>query len=87
MQTVTLVPKEQFKISVEAETITPDNFAGKSADEIGAVVAYEGNTPRPLSELLDIKVKGRTDAVGNEASNSSYWESHWPMRFNSGGGL
>jgi formylmethanofuran dehydrogenase subunit C len=63
MQTVTLVPKEQFKISVEAETITPDNFAGKSADEIGEVVAYEGNTPRPLSELFDIKVKGTADAA------------------------
>jgi formylmethanofuran dehydrogenase subunit C len=63
MQTVTLVPKEQFKISVEAETITPDNFAGKSADEIGEVVAYEGNTPRPLSELFDIKVKGSADAA------------------------
>jgi formylmethanofuran dehydrogenase subunit C len=63
MQTVTLVPKEQFKISVEAETITPDNFAGKSADEIGAVVAYEGNTPRPLSDLFDIKVKGSADAA------------------------
>ena len=63
MQTVTLVPKEQFKISVEAETITPDNFAGKSADEIGALVAFEGNAPRPLSELFDIKVNGSADAA------------------------
>ena len=63
MQTVTLVPKEQFKISVEGEMISPDNFAGKSAGEIGALVAYEGNTPRPLSELFDIKVDGSADAA------------------------
>ncbi len=63
MQTVTLVPKEQFKISIEAELITPDNFAGKNDAEIGALVAYEGNTPRPLSELFDIKVDGSADAA------------------------
>jgi formylmethanofuran dehydrogenase subunit C len=63
MQTITLVPKEQLKISVEAETITPDNFAGKSADEIGALVAYEGNAPRTLSEFFDIKVDGSADAA------------------------
>lgn len=63
MQKITLVPKEQFKISIEAETITPDNFAGKSAQDIGAMIAYEGNTPRPLSELFDIKVNGSADAA------------------------
>ncbi|MEA3295466.1 MAG: formylmethanofuran dehydrogenase subunit C [Euryarchaeota archaeon] len=63
MQKVTLVPKEQFKISIEAETITPDNFAGKSAQDIGAMIAYEGNAPRPLLELFDIKVDGSADAA------------------------
>ena len=63
MQTVTLAPKEQFNISIEAETITPDNFAGKSAQDIGAQIAYKGNTPQPLSELFDITVDGSADAA------------------------
>lgn len=63
MQTVTLVPKQQFKISIEAEVITPDNFAGKGPDKIGALIAYEGNTPRPLSELFNIKVEGSAGAA------------------------
>lgn len=63
MQTVTLVPKEQFKISVEAEVITPDNFAGKGAGEIGSLIAYEGNTPRPLAELFDIRADGQAETA------------------------
>ncbi|MCL7413729.1 MAG: formylmethanofuran dehydrogenase subunit C [ANME-2 cluster archaeon] len=63
MQTVTLVPKEQFKISVEGEVITPDYFAGKSGSEIGALIAYEGNMPRPLSELFEIKVNGSAETA------------------------
>lgn len=63
MQTVIIVPKAQFKISIEAEVITPDHFAGKDAGKIGALIAYEGNTPRPLAELFDIKVDGNAGSA------------------------
>jgi len=40
MQTVTLTPKRSPTISIEAENITPDAFAGKSTAEIGAITAW-----------------------------------------------
>ncbi|HIE31815.1 MAG TPA: formylmethanofuran dehydrogenase subunit C [Methanosarcinales archaeon] len=63
MQTVTLTPKRNLSISVEAENITPDTFAGKSAGEIGAITAWEGNTQITLADIFDIAVDGSGDAA------------------------
>ena len=43
MQTVTIKPKKEIKISVEAENISPDKFAGKTEKEIQSLEAWMGN--------------------------------------------
>lgn len=58
MQTVTIKPKNEIKISVEAENISPDKFAGKSEKEIQSMEAYLGNQKTTLGELFSIKVEG-----------------------------
>jgi len=58
MQTVTLKPKKAIKISVEAENISPDKFAGKNEKEIQAIEAWLGNQKTTLGELFTIKVEG-----------------------------
>lgn len=58
MQTVTIKPKNDIKISVEAENISPDKFAGKSEKDIQSLEAYMGNHKTTLGELFSIKVEG-----------------------------
>jgi formylmethanofuran dehydrogenase subunit C len=58
MQTVTIKPKNDIKISVEAENISPDKFAGKSEKDIQSLEAYLGNQKTTLGELFSIKVEG-----------------------------
>ncbi|RJS69189.1 formylmethanofuran dehydrogenase subunit C, partial [ANME-2 cluster archaeon] len=66
MQTVTLTPKRSPTISIEAEQITPDAFAGKSAAEIGAIPAWEGNEQITLADLFDVAVDGSDDAANTK---------------------
>ncbi len=58
MAQVLLRPKAQFKISVEAENISPDKFAGKTEKEIQSLEAWMGNHKTTLGELFSIKVNG-----------------------------
>ncbi len=58
MQTVTIKPKTDIKISVEAENISPDKFAGKSEKDIQSIETYLGNKKTTLGELFSIKVEG-----------------------------
>lgn len=58
MQTVTIKPKKDIRISVEAENISPDKFAGKSEKDIQSLEAYMGNRKTTLGELFFIKVEG-----------------------------
>src|SRR5260221_4432254 len=44
----------QTGIPVEAECITPDNFAGKSPAEIAALKVFHGNREVPLGEWFDV---------------------------------
>src|SRR2546425_4974472 len=44
--------KSTTTIPVEAEAITPDNFAGKTAAEITALPLQHGNAPAPLGEFF-----------------------------------
>jgi len=55
MMTVTLIPKEPFKVLIDAKCITPDEFAGKSLEEISFLEVYEGNLVRKLGDLFVIK--------------------------------
>jgi len=52
---ITLYPKRSFKVPVEAECISPDVFAEKSASEIATLQIWEGNRKRTLSDLFKIK--------------------------------
>ncbi len=58
MQTVTIKPKKDIRISVEAENISPDKFAGKNEKDILSLEAYLGNQKTTLGELFSIKVEG-----------------------------
>ena len=49
MTEVILIPKRNVDIKLEADIITPDSFAGKSAEEIGNLSIWQG--PRTLSSL------------------------------------
>jgi len=51
---ITLTPKRQFEVPIEAKCITPDIFA-KSVDEIAKQPIWEGNKKRLLSELFKIE--------------------------------
>lgn len=55
---ITLRPKHGFTVPVDAECITPDNFADKSTEEIAALQAWEGNRKRALGDLF--KIEGET---------------------------
>ncbi len=58
MAEVFLKPKAQFKISVEAENISPDKFTGKTEKEIESLEAWMGNHKTTLGELFSVKVDG-----------------------------
>lgn len=58
MQTVTIKPKKDIRISVEAENISPDKFAGKSEKDIQSIEVWMGNQKTTLGELFSIKVEG-----------------------------
>ncbi len=51
---MSLRPKYLFKVPVEAQSISPDNLAGKTQDEIAKLPTWEGNKQRALSELFEI---------------------------------
>ncbi|HRW81865.1 MAG TPA: formylmethanofuran dehydrogenase subunit C [Methanothrix sp.] len=54
---VRLVPKSEIEIMIEAESISPDSFAGKSEKEIGELKVWQGPKEAPLSTFFDIEVK------------------------------
>ncbi len=45
------------KYTLEAECITPDNFAGKTLEEIGSLKVYYGNVTAELREFFEISGK------------------------------
>ena len=54
MAEVKLKLKNVPDVVIEAESITPDNFAGKSADEIKKITVFLGNQEVPLGDLFDV---------------------------------
>lgn len=54
MNEIVLKPKDHTRISLEAEVITPDSFAGKSLDEIENMMLYQGNRSVRLKERFDV---------------------------------
>ena len=61
---ITLYPKRLFKVPVEAECISPDVLAEKSAKEIATLQIWEGNRKRTLGDLF--KIKHETDSPTEE---------------------
>jgi len=53
MGEITLRPKVTFKVPIIAETIAPDNFAGKSIEEIKKLEVWEGNRKTVLGDLFE----------------------------------
>ncbi len=58
MQEVFLKPKVEFKVSVEAENISPDKFANKNEKEIQSLDVWMGNRKATIGELFSVKVNG-----------------------------
>jgi formylmethanofuran dehydrogenase subunit C len=57
---VILIPKEKFRIPVEAENISTDYFAGKQKSEIEALPVWEGNRERKIGDLFDVRVEEKS---------------------------
>lgn len=54
METVTITMKNAPALFLEADTISPDAFAGKSAAQIAELPVYEGNNPSTLGKYFEI---------------------------------
>ena len=54
METVTITMKNPSALYLEADSVSPDVFAGKSAAEIAALPVYEGNAPSTLGKYFEI---------------------------------
>lgn len=63
METVTLTIKSQPVLFLEADNITPDAFAGKSAADIASLHAYEGRDQITLGKYFDVAGKAGATAA------------------------
>ena len=63
METVTITMKNLPVLYLEADTISPDWFAGKTATQISDLVVFEGNTSRKLGEYFEINGNGAATAA------------------------
>ncbi|MCS3901252.1 formylmethanofuran dehydrogenase subunit C [Methanococcus voltae] len=59
MGEIILTPKYDDRFPVECDMITPDNFFGKSNEEIQAVKLWKSSVQYPLSEFFDVKGDGQ----------------------------
>ncbi|SFM18458.1 formylmethanofuran dehydrogenase subunit C [Methanolobus profundi] len=62
MADVILKPIGNFDLTVEAEVVTPDNFAGKSADDIGKLLVWQGPEELPLADFFSVEGNGGSSA-------------------------
>lgn len=54
METVTITMKNQPALYLEADNVSPDKFAGKSASQIAELHVYEGNTQSALGKYFEV---------------------------------
>ncbi len=52
---IVLTPLKKFELPVQAESINPDVFQGKSVDEIASLTVWEGNKQKQLCDLFKIE--------------------------------
>lgn len=55
MSEITLIPKEQPQVPIEASTIKPDTFAGKTIAEIKDLDVWYGNETAKLGKFFDVE--------------------------------
>ncbi len=55
MRTITIAPKNAFRISVEAENISPDKFAPLTLSQIKSLAVWQGNRQNMLSDLFAVE--------------------------------
>ena len=58
MAEIELRPKGKIGITVEAEVIRPDAFAGMTKEEIERLQVWQGPRELPLSDFFDVDVRG-----------------------------
>lgn len=58
MAEILLSSRGSIGITVEAEVISPDIFAGKKREEIEGLLVWQGPVPLPLSEFFEVDVRG-----------------------------
>ncbi len=58
MAEIKLIPKGKIGITVEAEVIRPDKFAGMPKEEIEKLQVWQGPVELQLSEFFDVEVRG-----------------------------
>ena len=54
METVTITMKNPPALYLEADTVSPDAFAGKTAAQIGEFHVHEGNVTSILGKYFDV---------------------------------
>ncbi|MEI7856476.1 MAG: formylmethanofuran dehydrogenase subunit C [Methanomicrobiales archaeon] len=54
METVTITMKNPPALYLEADNVTPDGFAGKTASQIAELSVYEGNTTSTLGKYFEV---------------------------------
>jgi formylmethanofuran dehydrogenase subunit C len=54
METVTITMKNPPGLYLEADNVTPDKFAGKTASQIAELHVHEGNTTAPLGKYFEV---------------------------------
>jgi formylmethanofuran dehydrogenase subunit C len=54
MNTVTLTVKKQPELYLECENVNPDAFAGKKADDIAKLGAYQGKEMSTVGDYFTI---------------------------------
>ena len=64
MNTVTVTMVKQPQLFLEADLVTPDQFAGKSIEAIGAIEISEGKIKYPLASFA--KIEGASGATAAE---------------------
>lgn len=62
MEELILTLKKEIDIKIEADVITPDNFAGKTVEEIKNLSVWQGPNSVPLSEFFEVEGKTGTTA-------------------------
>ncbi len=63
MDIVKLTLTKVSELYLEAENITPDHFAGKSAQQIGELHVHLGNTTAKISDYFSVEGKGGATAA------------------------